>query len=215
MTIKDVYERFKIPPNLADHMFTVAQVVRTIKDHWKGQIIDWELIEKAALLHDVGNIVKFSFSEEHKQFLGAEAQRIDYWRSVQKEIIQKYGAEDHQATGAMLREIGIKENILDIVQNKSLPNAIGVAQENDWSAKILLYADMRVMPQGIAPLEERLADIRTRLTKYAQRLDFEDILISIRNIEKQISYQLETSVQDILWSMPSETEKKEMLSVVI
>lgn len=106
--IRRVYDRFSVPPNLAEHMETVAQVVRVIRDHWQGEPIDWDFIIQAALLHDIGNIVKFDF-EAHPEFLREEQANIDHWKAVQRDIIARYGKDDHLASGNMLRELGVSD----------------------------------------------------------------------------------------------------------
>ena len=47
-----------------------------------------------ALLHDLGNIVKFDL-EKYPDFLGKEKPRLEYWKKVQKEVREKYGSDDH------------------------------------------------------------------------------------------------------------------------
>lgn len=196
--IRQVYTRFCVPPNLAEHMETVAAVVRVIRDHWVGEPIDWDFIVRAALLHDIGNIVKFDF-DAHPEFLGEEEANVEHWKAVQKDIIDRYGKDDHLASGNMLRELGVSHELLSTIQDKSFSNAIEVAAGNDWSAKILLYADMRVMPFGVASLEERLADVRNRMPQYYRRPDFEDLLNAARDIETRISEHLDSAVSDIRW----------------
>ena len=207
LDIRQAYDRFCVPPNLETHMRTVAHVVRTIRDHWIGETIDWDFIILAALLHDIGNIVKFDF-ESHPEFMGDEAVNIEHWKSVQQDIIARYGKDDHLTSGAMLREISVSPELLSIIQNKSFSNAVDVAQGNDWNAKILLYADMRVMPQGVATLEERLADIRRRMPQYYRRPDFEDLLDAVRHLERKISTRLDKPILEIRWEEDRRSAEK-------
>ncbi len=188
-------------------MYTVARVVCSIRDHWVGDKIDWSFVIKAALLHDIGNIVKFNF-EAHPEFLGSEASNVNYWKEVQKRIVKKYGADDHIASGNMLKEIGVTGNLLDVIQDKSFSNAVSVSLDDDWYSKILLYADMRVMPHGIVTLEERLSDVRSRMPQYTKRPDFEDLLSAARNIENQLIRSLDRSINEIDWGNVAETEKE-------
>jgi hypothetical protein len=184
-------------------MRTVAHVVRVIRDHWNGEMLDWEFIIQAALLHDIGNIVKFDF-ERHPEFLGTEAANVEHWKTVQQNIIIRYGKDDHLASGAMLKELGVSRELTSIIQDKSFSNAIEVAQGNDWNAKILLYADMRVMPHGVTSLEERLADVRNRMPQYSQRPDFENLLDAAREIELHISAHLNRDIHEITWAADGE-----------
>ena len=90
MKIADIYNKFSITPNLAEHMMTVTGIAMYIGKYWRGPKIDWEKVKKTALLHDLGNIVRFDF-DKYPQFLGSEQSRIDYWKKIQAETINKYG----------------------------------------------------------------------------------------------------------------------------
>lgn len=59
-SIKSIYDRFSIPRSLRLHMYRVASIAEMVCDNWKGPRIEKDDIVAACLLHDVGNIVKFS-----------------------------------------------------------------------------------------------------------------------------------------------------------
>ena len=141
MKIREIYKNFRIPPNLRDHMFRVYSVICLIETHWKGKKVDWNLAKKTALLHDLGNIIKF------KQFIGLEESSIEYWKQVQKEMIKKYGSDEEGATKIMLRKVGVDERVIQIIEMKAFANSVGVKDSNDWRLKLLLYyADLRTLP---------------------------------------------------------------------
>ena len=64
MKIDEIYQRFFVPQNLREHMSGVFGVVSVININWNGQLLDWDLLKKLSLLHDLGNIVKFKLAEE-------------------------------------------------------------------------------------------------------------------------------------------------------
>ena len=196
MKIKEIYSKFGITPNLAEHMITVACVGLFIKDHWKGPEIDWKKVKKTALLHDLGNIVRFDF-DKYPQFLGPEISRIDYWKEVQAETIAKYGNDDHDATEKMLQELNVSKDIANVILEKSFGNSVQVAKGDNWYAKILSYCDNRVMPKGVVTLEEMILDTKERAPKYANRPDFEELCDSSREVEKQIQENLNNPVDQI------------------
>lgn len=213
MNIKNIYEKFGIPPNLTEHMLIVTKVALFIKEHWKGPEIDWETLRKAALLHDVGNVVKFDL-DKYPHFLGNEKSKIDYWKQKQKEIIEKYGQDDHEATKKMLNEVGIDRKIIEIILNKAFGNAVQIAVSQDWYTKILLYADLRVLPNGVAKMTERFQDIRERMPKYTSRPDFENLLDTARKIEEQIQEKLDVSVLEIN-NQSIQIKNEELLELII
>jgi len=173
MKTLDVYNHFGIPQNLREHMLRVTRVGILISDQWK-ETIDRDLIIKAGLVHDLANIVKFKL--EPGSSLEAK----------QKEMIAKYGSNDHDATAKMLHELGVDEKLIEIVQGKSFGNAIEVAVSTNWPLKILFYSDMRVVPTGVVDLETRLNDVVTRLEKYRNDPNKDKLIESAREVEKQI-----------------------------
>lgn len=207
MIIKEIYERFGVPPNLAQHMLTVTKVCLFLKDHWIGPELDWDKVTKTAMLHDLGNVVKFDF-DKYPEFLGPEISRVDYWKEVQKQTINKYGSDDHEATKIMLEEIEIEPEAINTILNKSFGRSVETAGSDNWYPKILLYADLRVLPNGIATLEERFADVRERMPKYVERPDFVDLLNAGRKIEKQIQENMSIPVFEINREMVGESDEE-------
>lgn len=185
MKISKVYRTFSITPNLQEHMLTVTKVALFITDHWTGPELDKNRIKKAALVHDLGNIVKFDFTA-HPEFLGGEQKRVDYWKEKQKEIVRKYGSDDHEATKLMLNGLGFDNDSIEAISSKSFGNSVAVKDSNNWDLKILLYSDLRVLPWGVGTLEERFKDISERMPQYNKRSDLKDLFEACRNIEKQI-----------------------------
>jgi len=198
MKISEIYKKFGVSPNLQEHMERAFGVVSLIEKHWKGQEkVDWDLTKKMALLHDLGNIVKFDF-EKHPEFLGSERANIEYWKKIQAEMVGKYGSDDNEATKIMLMEIGIDQNVVDMIFTKRFTHSVETEKSSSWLLKILYYADLRALPLGIGTLEERLDDIRERYNPiYTCRPDFENLLEACRKIEKEIHDNLDFSVNDI------------------
>lgn len=112
-------------------------------------------------------------------------------------MIKKYGSDDHEATRKMLEEINIEEGIIGIILAKSFGNSVATKNSDNWYLKILFYADMRVLPDGVGTLEERIEDVRTRMPKYANRPDFPDLVAACREIEGQIQQKMNVSVSEI------------------
>ena len=103
MKASDVYTHFGTPSGLQNHMLWVASLVCTLRDHWSGEDIDWNAAITAALLHDIGNVIKFDL-DAYPQLLGDDLPRLEFWRSEQQRLIKRYGPDDHDATDQMLDE---------------------------------------------------------------------------------------------------------------
>ena len=198
MTTKEIYLRMDVPLGLQDHMLTVAALVTVIKDNWSGEVkVDWPAVTAAALLHDLGNVVKFDL-DKFPQLLGPELPQINYWREKRAELVAKYSADDHATTDAMLAELSISPVIRQIISDKSFGNAIVAAASGSFESKILLYCDLRVLPERIGTLDERIAEIKTRLLKYSQRSDFGDLVTACHQIETETLSNLSGSLENLL-----------------
>ena len=202
MTVRQIYQQFFIPPNLQNHMVTVAKISSIIANHWQNNndFVISDLI-KVALLHDLGNIVKFDF-DKFPQFLGTEISNIQFWKDKQTEIIQKYGKDDHEVTKAMLNELKTDQRLIDIILAKSFDNSITINNSNDWLTKILRYSDLRVMPNGIGSLQQRLDEIKNRITKYQNNPELPKLIQACfdneNKIQAKVDFDLKTINQDLI-----------------
>ena len=181
-------------PNLQEHMLSVAAVASLICDNFNEPLPKDEIVA-ACLLHDMGNIIKFKL-ERFPEFL--EPEGMEYWREVQNEYIKKYGKDEYRAHDEIIREIGVSERIVELIQSISFLGAPKTALDSDWSRKITQYCDGRVDPHGIVSLEERFADLRKRYAHHGEntpeRSAFENAL---RSIEKEIFSKCSIKPEDI------------------
>ncbi len=197
--IREIYRRFNVPPNLQKHSFYVAAVGEIIIDNWKGPKLGREDLKAYLLLHDFGNIVKYDFSR--KELLMPEMQeKIDYWKTIQQEARQKYSTDDHKATIAMARELGVPERVATLLEQDDFRNLEVVATGNDWEQKIGKYSDYRSGPRGVVLLSDRIADLRKR---YAGKIiiahdpHLEKLNQAMMLIEKQVISNTTLKPEDI------------------
>lgn len=193
MTIAEIYDQLGITPNLQEHMLRVTSVALFIQKHWIGEQLDPELLKTMLMLHDVGNIVKFDF-DKYPEFLGDEIKRVDYWKDKQKETITKYGADDHDATVAMLEELRISSQISQRIYDMGYWNVKVISERNDWMLKVALYSDLRVGPMGILSMTDRVNDIHDRLAKYKNK---PELIGYSQELEKQIQENMDAPVDRI------------------
>ena len=159
----EAYERYNIMPNLRLQQLRVAAVARELALALKA---DHELVTKAALLHDMGNIMKSDLTLFPPEFYGSEG--VEYWERVKKEVGERYGADEHAATAAIAREIGAGEEILGMLDSMGFSKAESILNDGSVELQILEYADQRVAPYGITSMDERLREGHKR---YKQRVE--------------------------------------------
>jgi HD superfamily phosphodiesterase len=188
MTIKDLYAKYKIMPNLQQHMFRVTGVAEVMCSHLKMQV-DTENILLAGLLHDMGNIIKFKL-DYFPEFIQPEG--IEFWQKVQDEYRAKYGDNAHHATMKILEEIGVSQRVKELVDAVSFAKSKKNLDSEDFGLKICAYADMRVAPFGVVPLEGRFADGQKRYQQDGKKDTFSYAMNAcIRKMEKQLFAQMD------------------------
>ena len=152
-TITDIYAEYKIPKNLQLHQLRVAAVAKIICDNLTVSV-DTENVVRAALLHDMGNIIKFDLGVFPESL---EPEGRDYWEGVKKEYIETYGTNEHEASIQIARVLTGNERIVQIVETVDFGKNDRHTVD-DFGIKIAGYSDTRVCPYGVASLLEREED---------------------------------------------------------
>ncbi len=188
MKIAEIYKTYKVPSVLQTHMLKSAALAQLICKHWNGPSIDREVITSTMFIHDIGNIAKMDFGQAAET--ADEHGDVDYWREIQREFIEKYGADDHIATFNVATELGLDRRILWLVINKIFIHNEMISASNDYELKICAYADQHIGPRGVVSLEERFSELRRR---YGSRLKasinhprIEHLIDSAFAIERQV-----------------------------
>lgn len=187
MKIWDVYEQYKIMPNLRLHQLRVASVARALAQE-RGA--DHELVTRAGLVHDMGNILKADFSVFPPDFFGDVG--LAYWSDVKSDYAARYGSDEHTATIAIVHELGLSDAVATIVASMGFSKAGDVYEHGSLELQIIEYADQRVAPYGITSMETRLQEGRERYKKRAgsdygtDDGQFENNLEILKRLEKQL-----------------------------
>ncbi|MBN1915532.1 hypothetical protein JW796_00870 [Candidatus Dojkabacteria bacterium] len=117
--------------------------------------IDKDVVIQTALVHDMGNIVKFNMSFMSEAF---EPEGVAYWTGVKEEFIEKYGSDEHEVTQKIIEEMKVPERIVEVVTALGFAKAKESFETKDFRVKICLYSDQRVTPSGVASLERRMEE---------------------------------------------------------
>lgn len=196
--ITEIYEKYKIPPNLQLHQLRVAGVASLVCDSF-DKPLDKNSIITACLLHDMGNIIKFNFDVFPIEFYGTKGRT--YWEKVKQEFIERYGENEHEATYKIIRELNISEKITYLVKAFGYVRSQDTLSSEDYELKIASYSDHRAGPHGILSMRQRHDDGRKRyvLNKKA-RFDkdfFEARVSEWQKIEQQIFEHCKIRPEDI------------------
>jgi len=198
MKLKEIYSKYPVPPNLQEHMMRVAGVAKIISENWMGALLDEDIMLKACLVHDIGNLLKFDL-ETKAHFLGKEQSNVDYWKKLKEEMAQKYGADEHVATASICQEINLEPKALWIVNNWGFGNFDKVLKSENWEYKICVYSDHRVGPFGIVSLKERFAEQRKRYQEYTHKSqDLSAHLSDKSEFLANCAFEVEKQIQEMV-----------------
>ena len=194
--ISEIYAEYKIMPLLQGHMLRVAAVAFLICDNF-DELLPKEEIITACLLHDMGNIIKsnFEFLPESWQPEG-----VRYWQKVKDDFIKKYGENEHKTVILIMKELGVSERIISIVDKIRFSLLCSHRDGNDMSIKIVAYADNRVDPHGVVSYEARMDESKERYKNHKNNpgeKEWGKMVACGKEIEKQIFAKCRIKPEDI------------------
>lgn len=186
MKISEIYNQYRIIPNLQLHQLRVAAVAKQISDNMIINV-DNASIVTAALLHDMGNIIKFDLNV-FPDFL--EPEGLEYWKKVKKSFHRDYGDDEHLAHIEIAKELKIDDKVIEIINNVGFSKSKANYENSSYENKIVAYSDMRVTPFKVVSLEERVYEGRKRYDQNTGEksvfTEFEENYDYLKKIERQI-----------------------------
>ncbi len=156
--IQDIYNNYNIPPWLQDHMYRVALVSERLIKKSIHKDLDSDSIIEAALLHDMGNILKIKWDGT----IDISTEEKSHWDKVKEDFRNKYGEDCDEATLQILGELNVNDRVKEIVSAMSR----SILHDTDsLDSRICHYADCHTTPYSIVTYEERINDIAKRYNK--------------------------------------------------
>lgn len=162
MKVKQIYKEYMVPQNLQEHMIRVAALAEIILAHWTSKKVDKKAVVHACLFHDIAKPMTFDPSKQ-TQF-GMPPKNIAKLKELQKRIKEDYGTDEHHATVKICEDIGLISAAVKLVDNLEWKRVPKLLKENDIESLIPIYCDMRIGPKGILSLEERLKELKERVS---------------------------------------------------
>ena len=152
----EIIKEYHVPQRIIKHSLTVAKLAVFLGERLKEKSIplDVELLERAALLHDIARVCDFDRLDPNKFEQTVTERDKAKWTRIRAKY-KKIGHEN--AAYEIFKErypklaVTIKRHrYMGMLDERTRPAA--------WEEKLLYYADMRVMHDRIVPLEQRLKD---------------------------------------------------------
>ncbi len=152
--------------------------------------VDERLVALGCLLHDMGNILK-SDPYSLPELFAPEGS--EYWSEVKNDFAKIYGTNEHDATLAIIKECGVSDTVIELIQSMGFSKAEKVLNAGSRELMIIEYSDQRVAPFGVVSMHERLEEGTRR---YALR----GTQFSLNNAElRKKSIEALTRIEQILF----------------
>ena len=176
--IQALYQKYHVPHNVIQHMIKVAEFAKKIAKKLikKGYKIDIDLIEQAALVHDILRVCDFHELALSKIKQPITSKDLTTWLALR----EKYGKIGHSKAAA---------NVLTNIGEPALANLVlkhaiyQVENLKTLEEKVLYYADKRVQNDRVVSLRKRFKAFRIR-NKTSEKKVYE--------LEKEIKFACKT-----------------------
>jgi len=197
-TAQDIYEVYRIMPSLRLHQLRVAAVGKTLCDNLTRDV-DTRAVVLACLFHDMGNIIKSDLSL-FPEF--CEPEGIAHWEMVKREFLETYGNDEHKATYAIARAIGLPEPAIRLMDDFGFSKLELVRDGGSLEKKIAKYADLRTGPHGVVSMASRLAEGKQRFSSKhpdtpRDEQEWERLTAAAYDMERQIFAEATIAPEDI------------------
>lgn len=188
-TVQEIYTQYRIMPFLQLHQLRVAGVASFMAQNLKLAVPDVQRVLFACLFHDMGNIIKSDLTVFPKS---VQPEGLEFWQKVKEDFIKKYGGNEHSATLAIARELSLPTPVCELIDGIGFSKVTYTAEHGSTLAKICEYADMRVAPQGIVSVGQRLEDGKIRYENKKQTgvgfsgEKYDELVYSLRKVEQEL-----------------------------
>lgn len=142
MNVEELLDEFQVPQHVRKHCEVVAKLCLFIGEKIPG--VNLELIEKAALLHDLVRVCDFRDWDPEK-FPECE------------DLREKYKGRCHEEVAAEILESRGEPELAALIKSHKFSNILKKEPFKNWEEKILYYADKIVDGDEVVSLEEGLS----------------------------------------------------------
>ena len=198
-SVEGYYEEWSTPMHVREHCKQVANVAMQIANAFisAGEVLNINLINTAALLHDVSRLCDFKTFEKSQFNEPITERKWAKWKSLRNLYKSVHHAD---ISSDFFKDLGFVKTAEVIRTHKSAiiteePEALDTLEK-----KIVFYADKRCKHNEIVDLTERFRDGAER---YAQFNDtkkkklFQEVEMLTFNLEKELFSLIDIGPEDI------------------
>ncbi|MBU0670910.1 MAG: NUDIX domain-containing protein [Patescibacteria group bacterium] len=169
-----LYEQYHTPENVQDHCRQVNNVAVLLANKLKaaGIDIDVDLVDRASLLHD---LIRIPEQVEDRALKNKHHAEVNY------EILREKYPE-----------------MAEVILAHRMDYLLSPEKLDTWEKKVVNYADKRINNDEVVTIEDRLylGNKRWKIKEVDDKSD--EILASLRNLEKEIFSKIDIDPQQIM-----------------
>ena len=169
-TIQQAYTSYGLPRMLQEHMLLVAGITKILWEAWRDDdyTLDTSSMTTAALIHDMGNMVKFDFGRFSDQI--ETPPWLTFYKEKKQWYIQKYGTNSEVANQRIAKDLDVTAEVQKLIDNRWRENFDAESTPTPWEQILVCYADSRVAPSGVVSLEQRAKDLLQRYPQSTEQI---------------------------------------------
>jgi uncharacterized protein len=187
-----LFDVFHTPENVIRHSRQVARIAVFLAKQMriKGHKVNINLVQRAALLHDLFKFIDFPELSQHSRNIRFSNEVIKEWRSIR----DSRGAIEHDAAASDYLRPKYPE-LARVIIAHGYGRVKDVNCASSWEEKIVTYADKRVLHDRIVSLSERFIDGKKRYGQ--EQSETRDIDNHYYSIEQEICAQIGVAPEEI------------------
>lgn len=195
----EIIKEHHVPSHILRHSIAVAKLAVFLAKRLveKGVAVDVELVERASLLHDIARVCDFNRLE--RGMFEQEVAEED--KAKWAELRGKYGSVSHEEAAYDILKDEYPVVALTIRRGWYMGMLDEKSRPSTWEERIVFYADMRVLDDKIAPLQERLREghkrnIHLHGTEEQSRINTAKVDPLIYKLEEEIFGRIELEPEE-------------------
>lgn len=192
MTTQELYTKYFLPRNLQEHMLRVAALAQILLNNWRGKAVNEETVITVCLIHDIAK--PLTFIPEKQAKYGTTPEEIENVKKFQEFVSKRFGNREHEATLAICKAEGLSENVIHVMNEFRWEEMNKIFEIDNLQTLLVLYCDMRIGPEGILSMKERLNDIKSR---YNEIKDYNLFYELGMRLEKMMQQNTSINLQEI------------------
>lgn len=192
----ELLEQFHTPRHIVKHCLAVQKVALYLADKLiaKGITVNREVIEKAALVHDMVKVIDFKELKQDNYF---EQPVSEDDKQCWRQLREKYKGQRHEDVAyEILKQFD--PQVAEVVRKHKYSRLLELKGTYTWEEKVLFYADMCVNFDRIVLVAERIAQGQERNKHLPRTANSHDVFLEVVALEKEIFRILKISPQELL-----------------